>query len=77
MGKMPSGGRTGKGFLRFGLERAFESHKNRRGNETIYQYIRNRADFNNLKFEDDDGKHGFTFIMLLVGQIHREVIKAP
>ena len=53
----------------------FESYKKRWGIETLYQYIKNRADFNNLKFEDYYEEQGFSFIMLVVGQIHQEMIK--
>lgn len=57
-------------------QEVFESYKRRWGIETLYQYIKNRADFNNLKFEDFYKEQGFSFIMLVVGQIHQEMIKA-
>ncbi len=57
-------------------QEVFESYKKRWGIETLYQYIKNRADFNNLKFEDYYEEQGFSFIMLIVGQIHQEMMKA-
>ena len=57
-------------------QEVFESYKKRWGIETLYQYIKNRADFNNLKFEDYYEEQGFSFIMLIVGQIHQKMMKA-
>ena len=57
-------------------EEVFTSYKKRWGIETLYQYIKNRADFNNLKFEDYYEEQGFSFIMLVVAQIHQEMIRA-
>jgi len=54
----------------------FASYKKRWGIETLYQYLKNRADFNNLKFEDYYEEQGFAFIMLVTGQIHQEMLKA-
>ena len=38
--------------------------------------IKNRGDFNDLKFQDYYDEQGFAFIMLVAGQIHQEMIKA-
>ena len=46
------------------------------GIETFYQYIKNRGDFNDLKFQDYYDEQGFAFIMLVTGQIHQAMIKA-
>lgn len=54
----------------------FEAYKKRWGIETFYQYIKNRGDFNDLKFQDYYDEQGFAFIMLVAGQIHQEMIKA-
>ena len=54
----------------------FEAYKKRWGIETFYQYIKNRGDFNDLKFQDYYDEQGFAFIMLVTGQIHQAMIKA-
>ena len=38
--------------------------------ETYNNYIKNDADFNDLKLQDYYVQHGFDFIMLVTGLIH-------
>ncbi len=57
-------------------EDIFSSYKKRWGIETFYQYIKNKADFNNLMFQDYYKEQGFAFIMLVTGQIHQKMIHA-
>lgn len=57
-------------------QEVFEAYKKRWGLETFYQYLKNRADFNNLKFQDYYEEQGFSFIMLVTGQIHQQMTKA-
>ena len=48
----------------------FRSYKKRWGIETYNNYIKNYADFNDLKMQDYYHAHGFDFIMLVAGLIH-------
>ena len=57
-------------------EQVFSSYKRRWGIETFYQYLKNKGDFNNLKFQDYYKEQGFSFIMLIAGQIHQTMISA-
>lgn len=57
-------------------ETIFSNYKKRWGIETFYQYIKNRGDFNNPMIQDYYEEQGFAFIMLIAGQIHRQVVKA-
>lgn len=57
-------------------ETIFTNYKKRWGIEIFYQYIKNRGDFNDLMIQDYYKEQGFAFIMLIAGQIHRQVIKA-
>ncbi len=54
----------------------FEAYKKRWDIETFYQYMKNRGDFNDLKFQNYYDEQGFSFIMLVTGQIHQAMIKA-
>ena len=54
----------------------FGSYKKRWGIETFYQYLKNKGDFNNLMFQDYYEEQGFSFIMLITGQIHQKMIEA-
>ncbi len=44
--------------------------------ETFYQYLKNKGDFNDLMFQDYYKEQGFSFIMLIAGQIHQTVLSA-
>ncbi len=57
-------------------EEVFSGYKKRWGIETFYQYLKNRADFNDLMFQDYYKEQGFSFIMLIAGQIHQKMIDA-
>ena len=57
-------------------EAVFTDYKKRWGIETFYQYLKNRADFNNLMMQDYYKEQGFSFIMLITGQIHQQVVDA-
>jgi len=57
-------------------EEIFASYKKRWGIETFYQYLKNRADFNDLMLQDYYKEQGFAFIMLVAGQIHQKMISA-
>ena len=48
----------------------FRSYKKRWGIETYNNYIKNYADFNDLKMQDYYHAQGFDFIMLVTGLIH-------
>ena len=54
----------------------FASYKKRWGIETFYQYLKNKGDFNNLMIQDYYEEQGFSFIMLIAGQIHQKMIAA-
>ena len=54
----------------------FECYKKRWGIETFYQYLKNKGDFNDLMFQDYYMEQGFSFIMLVAGQIHQRMISA-
>lgn len=57
-------------------EEVFSSYKKRWGIETFYQYLKNKGDFNDLMFQDYYKEQGFSFIMLITGQIHQKMITA-
>ena len=57
-------------------EAVFTDYKKRWGIETFYQYLKNKADFNNLMMQDYYKEQGFSFIMLITGQIHQKVSEA-
>ena len=57
-------------------ETIFTDYKKRWGIETFYQYLKNSADFNNLMMQDYYKEQGFSFIMLITGQIHQQIIDA-
>ena len=57
-------------------EQIFASYKKRWGIETFYQYLKNRADFNNLMLQDYYKEQGMAFIMLIAGQIYQKVLSA-
>ena len=46
------------------------------GIETLYQYLKNKADFNDLMVQDYYKEQGLSFIMLVTGQIHQKMIAA-
>ena len=54
----------------------FECYKKRWGIETFYQYLKNKGDFNDLMLQDYYMEQGFSFIMLITGQIHQRMISA-
>ena len=54
----------------------FETYKRRWDIKTFYQYIKNGGDFNNLMFQSYYKEQGFSFIMLITGQIHQKMISA-
>ena len=51
-------------------------YKKRWGIETLYQYMKNKADFNDLMISDYYKEQGFAFLMLITGQIHQKMIAA-
>ena len=57
-------------------EEVFSSYKKRWGIETFYQYLKNYADFNDLMIQDYFKEQGFSFIMLVTGQIHQKMLAA-
>ena len=57
-------------------EQVFNSYKKRWGIETLYQYMKNKADFNNLMIQDYYKEQGMSFVMLITGQIHQRMIAA-
>lgn len=57
-------------------EEIFAAYKKRRGIETFYQYLKNRGDYNDLMLQDYYKEQGFSFIMLVAGQIHQKMIAA-
>lgn len=57
-------------------EQIFESFKKRWGIETFYQYLKNSGDFNDLMIQDYYKEQGFSFIMLVTGQIHQKMLTA-
>ena len=54
----------------------FINYKKRLSLETFYQFLKNSADFNDLKIEDYYKEQGFSFIMLITGQIHHYLEEA-
>lgn len=57
-------------------EEIFAGYKKRWGIETFYQYLKNIGDFNDLMIQDYYKEQGFSFIMLITGQIHQKMIAA-
>lgn len=57
-------------------EEVFSGYKKRWGIETFYQYLKNKGDFNDLMFQDYYKEQGFSFMMLISGQIHQQMIQA-
>ena len=57
-------------------ENVFSGYKKRWGIETFYQYLKNLGDFNDLMFQDYYKEQGFSFIMLITGQIHQKMVAA-
>jgi hypothetical protein len=57
-------------------EEVFGGCKKRWGIETLYQYVKNKADFNDLMIQDYYKEQGFAFLMLITGQIHQKMIAA-
>ena len=57
-------------------EEVFGGCKKRWGIETFYQYLKNTGDFNDLMIQDYYKEQGFSFIMLITGQIHQKMISA-
>ncbi|MCR5089123.1 MAG: hypothetical protein K6C08_06395 [Oscillospiraceae bacterium] len=57
-------------------EEIFGCYKRRWGIETLYQYLKNKGDFNNLMLQDYYKEQGFSFMMLVTGQIHQKMIEA-
>lgn len=54
----------------------YDDYKGRWSIETFNNYIKNDADFNDLKIQDYYSQHGFDFIMLVTGLIHSSLSKA-
>ena len=54
----------------------FRDYKRRWSIETFNNYIKNDADFNNLKDQDYYKAHGFDFVMLVTGLIHSRLNEA-
>ncbi|MCR4892945.1 MAG: transposase [Lachnospiraceae bacterium] len=54
----------------------FNSYKKSWGIETFYQFLKNQADFNDLKIQDYYKEQGLSFIMLVTGQIHQKMLEA-
>lgn len=57
-------------------QEVFTNYKKRWGIETLYQYLKNKGDFNNLMIQDYYKEQGMAFIMLVTGQIHQKMIAA-
>lgn len=57
-------------------EEVFGGYKKRWGIETFYQYLKNTGDFNDLMIQDYYKEQGFSFIMLITGQIQQKMISA-
>lgn len=57
-------------------EEIYSMFKKRWGIETFYQYIKNDVNFNNLKLQSYYEEQGFSFIMLVTGQIHQMMLAA-
>lgn len=57
-------------------EQVFAGYKKRWGIETFYQYLKNKGDFNDLMVQDYYKEQGFSFIMLIAGQIHQSMVSA-
>ena len=54
----------------------FENYKQRLPIETFYYFLKNSSNFNNLEIDDYYKKLGFSFIMLITGQIQHYLEKA-
>jgi hypothetical protein len=54
----------------------FSEYKKHWGIETLYRYLKNKADFNDLMIQDYYKEQGFAFLMLITGQIHQKMIAA-
>ena len=54
----------------------YSDYKDRWSIETFNNYIKNDANFNNLKIQDYYVEHGFDFIMLVTGLIHSRLNEA-
>jgi len=54
----------------------YSDYKGRWSIETYNNYIKNDADFNDLKIQDYYVQHGFDFIMLVTGLIHARLMEA-
>lgn len=54
----------------------YADYKDRWSIETYNNYIKNDANFNNLKIQDYYVQHGFDFIMLVTGLIHSKLNEA-
>lgn len=57
-------------------EEIFTGYKKRWGIETLYQYMKNKADFNNLMIQDYYEEQGMAFLMLITDQIQQKMINA-
>lgn len=57
-------------------EKVYKSYMKRWKIETYYNFVKNHAGFRGLKLEDYYKEQGFSFIMLIVGLIHHEMMKA-
>ena len=54
----------------------YADYKGRWSIETYNNYIKNDADFNNLKLQDYYVQHGFDFLMLVTGMLHSRLNEA-
>ena len=57
-------------------EEVFARYKKRWGIETLYQYLKNKGDFNDLMLQDYYKEQGFAFITLVTAQIHQKMLTA-
>lgn len=57
-------------------EEVFAYYKKRWRVETFYQYLKNKGDFNDLMIQNYYKEQGFSFIMLITGQIHQKMVTA-
>lgn len=61
---------------KYTADQVFINYKKRWAIETFYRFIKNSADFNDLKIEDYYKEQGFSFIMLITGQVQHYLEEA-
>ena len=57
-------------------EEVFAYYKKSWRVETFYRYLKNKGDFNDLMTQNYYKEQGFSFIMLITGQIHQKMVTA-